>query len=64
MDGLAKLRRNVYHNGPDYKDLIQVKSHLTSETINRYTHIHQSKDAYHNDRFTSGESEKHNKPEV
>jgi 4-hydroxybutyryl-CoA dehydratase/vinylacetyl-CoA-Delta-isomerase len=34
-------------NDPEYKDLIQVKSHLTGETINRFTHIHQSKEDLH-----------------
>jgi len=29
---------------PLYKDLMTAKSHLTGKTINRFTHIHQSKD--------------------
>lgn len=29
-------------NDPEYKDLMQVKSHLTGETINRFNHINQS----------------------
>ena len=29
-------------NDPKYDDVCQVKSHLTGETINRCTHIHQS----------------------
>jgi len=32
---------------PEYKDLIQVKSHLTGEIINRFTHIHHSTDDLH-----------------
>ena len=27
---------------PQYEDLMTVKSHLTGEKINRFTHIHQS----------------------
>ncbi|MHA2304663.1 MAG: 4-hydroxyphenylacetate 3-hydroxylase family protein [Candidatus Hodarchaeales archaeon] len=29
-------------NEPEFKDLLQAKSHITNETINRFTHIHQS----------------------
>jgi aromatic ring hydroxylase len=32
---------------PEFKDLIQVKSHLTGEVINRFTHIHHSTDDLH-----------------
>ncbi|MBN1801352.1 MAG: aromatic ring hydroxylase [Candidatus Lokiarchaeota archaeon] len=32
---------------PDYKDLMQVKSHLTGDLINRFTHIHHSTDDLH-----------------
>ena len=32
---------------PDYKDLMLVKSHLTGEIINRFTHIHQSTEDLH-----------------
>jgi aromatic ring hydroxylase len=32
---------------PDYKDLMLVKSHLTGEIINRFTHIHHSTDDLH-----------------
>ena len=32
---------------PKYKDLMLVKSHITGETINRFTHIHQSKEDLH-----------------
>ncbi|MFX1570544.1 MAG: 4-hydroxyphenylacetate 3-hydroxylase family protein [Promethearchaeota archaeon] len=32
---------------PEFKDLIQVKSHLTGEIINRFTHIHHSTDDLH-----------------
>ncbi|MFX0074688.1 MAG: 4-hydroxyphenylacetate 3-hydroxylase family protein [Candidatus Hermodarchaeota archaeon] len=32
---------------PEFKDLIQVKSHLTGEIINRFTHIHYSTDDLH-----------------
>ena len=31
----------------EYADLMQVKSHLTGETISRFTHIHQSTDDLH-----------------
>ena len=31
-------------NDPAYADVCTAKSHLTGETINRCTHIHQSKD--------------------
>jgi len=31
-------------NDPDFADVCTAKSHLTGETINRCTHIHQSKD--------------------
>jgi len=32
---------------PEYKELIQVKSHLTGEIINRFNHIHHSTDDLH-----------------
>ncbi|KKN33986.1 hypothetical protein LCGC14_0798380, partial [marine sediment metagenome] len=32
---------------PEYRDLIQVKSHLTGEIINRFTHVHHSTDDLH-----------------
>ena len=32
---------------PEYADLMLVKSHLTGETINRFTHIHQSTEDLH-----------------
>jgi aromatic ring hydroxylase len=32
---------------PDYKDLMLVKSHLTGEVINRFTHIHYSTEDLH-----------------
>jgi aromatic ring hydroxylase len=32
---------------PDYRDLVQVKSHLTGEIISRFTHIHHSTDDLH-----------------
>lgn len=73
IDGLAKMRRNVYYDGhlidrtdelqlptldtigftldaaqdPKYQDLVLAKSHLTGKTINRFTHIHQSKEDLH-----------------
>lgn len=31
-------------NDPEYQDLMLVKSHFTGETINRFTHVHQSTD--------------------
>ncbi|MBY8986900.1 MAG: aromatic ring hydroxylase, partial [Candidatus Lokiarchaeota archaeon] len=31
----------------EYADLMQVKSHLTGEKINRFTHIHQNTDDLH-----------------
>lgn len=34
-------------NYPEFKDLILVKSHLTGETINRFTHIHHSTEDLH-----------------
>ncbi|MHA2294979.1 MAG: 4-hydroxyphenylacetate 3-hydroxylase family protein [Candidatus Hodarchaeales archaeon] len=34
-------------NDPEFKDLLLVKSHLTGETINRFTHIHHSTDDLH-----------------
>jgi len=67
IEGLRKMRRNLYMNGekisrtderqiacintigmtfdaaekPENADLMTAKSHLTGETINRFTHIHQ-----------------------
>ena len=32
---------------PKYKDLVQVKSHLTGDIISRFTHIHHSTDELH-----------------
>src|SRR4030043_1431168 len=32
---------------PKYKDLMLAKSHITGETINRFTHIHQNKEDLH-----------------
>ncbi|MHA2181122.1 MAG: 4-hydroxyphenylacetate 3-hydroxylase N-terminal domain-containing protein, partial [Promethearchaeota archaeon] len=32
---------------PDYSDLIFAKSHLTGETINRFTHVHQNTEDLH-----------------
>ncbi|MFW9867434.1 MAG: 4-hydroxyphenylacetate 3-hydroxylase family protein [Candidatus Thorarchaeota archaeon] len=32
---------------PDYADLILAKSHLTGETINRFTHVHQNTEDLH-----------------
>ena len=32
---------------PQYKDLMLAKSHITGETINRFCHIHQSKEDLH-----------------
>ena len=32
---------------PEFKDLILAKSHLSGETINRFTHIHQNTDDLH-----------------
>ena len=32
---------------PQYSDLMLAKSHITGETINRFTHIHQSKEDLH-----------------
>ena len=29
---------------PEYEDLMTAKSHLTGETVNRFTHLHQSTD--------------------
>jgi len=34
-------------NDPEFKDLIQVKSHMTGEIINRFTHIHHSTEDLH-----------------
>jgi len=73
IDGLGKMRRNVYYDGhlidrtdqlqmdcintigstfdfaqdPALQDLMLAKSHLTGKTINRFTHIHQSKEDLH-----------------
>lgn len=73
IDGLSKMRRNIYANGqkidrtdelqmpcintigltydeaekPENADLLLAKSHLTGETINRFTHIHQNKEDLH-----------------
>ncbi|MHA2088476.1 MAG: 4-hydroxyphenylacetate 3-hydroxylase N-terminal domain-containing protein, partial [Promethearchaeota archaeon] len=32
---------------PEYSDLILAKSHLTGETINRFTHVHQNTEDLH-----------------
>jgi 4-hydroxybutyryl-CoA dehydratase/vinylacetyl-CoA-Delta-isomerase len=40
----AALTYAAQPHGSDYNDLMRVKSHLTGETINRFTHIHQSND--------------------
>ena len=37
----------TYDMVDEYADLMQVKSHLTGEIINRFTHIHQSTDDLH-----------------
>lgn len=34
-------------NDPEIKDLILVKSHLTGEVINRFTHVHHSTEDLH-----------------
>ena len=73
IEGLRKMRRNIYHDGhkidrddevqmptintigltfdyandPKHADLCTAKSHLTGETINRFTHIHHSKEDLH-----------------
>ncbi|MBW2180090.1 MAG: aromatic ring hydroxylase [Deltaproteobacteria bacterium] len=73
MEGLGKMKRNLYHNGekidrldehqmpcintigttydeaekPENADLMTAKSHLTGETINRFTHIHQNTEDLH-----------------
>jgi aromatic ring hydroxylase len=73
IDGLRKMRRNLYMNGekigrtdevqmgtintigltfdyaamPEYQGLYTATSHLTGETINRFTHIHHSKKDLH-----------------
>ena len=73
IQGLSKMRRNLYVNGekidrtderqmpcintigmtfeeaekPENAELMTAKSHLTGETINRFTHIHQNKDDLH-----------------
>ncbi len=73
IDGLRKMRRNIYVDGekidrtdelqestlntigltfdyasdPEYEDLCTATSHLTGEKINRFTHIHQSKEDLH-----------------
>ena len=73
MEGLGKMKRNLYHNGekidrldelqvpclntigttfdeaakPENAELMTAKSHLTGETINRFTHIHQNTDDLH-----------------
>jgi aromatic ring hydroxylase len=36
-----------YANDPKHADLCTAKSHLTGETINRFTHIHHSKEDLH-----------------
>jgi len=69
IEGLKKMRRNVYLNGekidradevqmdclntigttydeaskPENAELMTAKSHLTGRTINRFTHVHQSR---------------------
>ena len=73
IEGLRKMRRNIYLNGekiarddeiqmptintygltfdyaadPKYEDLCTAKSHLTGEKINRFCHIHHSKEDLH-----------------
>ena len=73
IEGLRKMRRNIYVNGekiarddeiqiptintygltfdyaadPKYEDLCTAKSHLTGEKINRFCHIHHSKEDLH-----------------
>ena len=73
IEGLRKMRRNIYLNGekiarddeiqmptintygltfdyaadPKYENLCTAKSHLTGEKINRFCHIHQSKEDLH-----------------
>jgi 4-hydroxybutyryl-CoA dehydratase/vinylacetyl-CoA-Delta-isomerase len=73
IEGLRKMRRNIYVNGekiarddeiqmptintygltfdyaadPKYEDLCTAKSHLTGEKINRFCHVHQSKEDLH-----------------
>lgn len=73
MEGLGKMKRNLYFNGekidrldecqqacldvmgitfdeaakPENADLLTAKSHLTGETINRFTHIHQNTEDLH-----------------
>jgi aromatic ring hydroxylase len=73
IQGLKKMRRNLYVNGekidrtderqmacintigmtfdeagkPENAGLMTAKSHLTGETINRFTHIHQNTDDLH-----------------
>src|SRR3990170_7263086 len=72
IEGLRKMRRNIYVNGekiarddevqmptihtmgltfdyaadPKNEDLCTAKSHLTGEKINRFCHIHQSKEGF------------------
>ncbi|MGZ3558179.1 MAG: 4-hydroxyphenylacetate 3-hydroxylase family protein [Thermodesulfobacteriota bacterium] len=73
IEGLRKMRRNIYVNGekiarddeiqiptintygltfdyaanPKYEDLCTAKSHLTGEKINRFCHVHHSKEDLH-----------------
>lgn len=73
IEGLRKMRRNLYLNGervarddevqmptintmgltldyaadPKHEGLCTAKSHLTGEKINRFCHIHQSKEDLH-----------------
>jgi aromatic ring hydroxylase len=73
IEGLGKMRRNVYLNGekidrmdevqmdclstigttydeaskPENAELLTAKSHLTGNTINRFTHVHQNTDDLH-----------------
>ena len=35
------------YDDPEYKDLMQVKSHLSGDIINRFTHIHHSVEDLH-----------------
>lgn len=46
MEGVIKTISQTFErvDESEFKDLLTVKSHVTGETINRYTHIHQSTD--------------------
>ncbi|MFX1284009.1 MAG: 4-hydroxyphenylacetate 3-hydroxylase family protein [Promethearchaeota archaeon] len=46
MEGVIKTISQTLDrvNEPEFKDLLSAKSHISGETVNRFTHIHQSVD--------------------